>query len=94
MFLICRCDTHIATGEKHYHWYGKGLSGTAFENRDAAEKKKLEMAGNFKEREFSRDPDNFQESSPISFVYDYFGATSVEFAVVEVNWLIPTTFRI
>ena len=85
MFLICRKDTHIETGDTHFSWYGKTLSQSPFQMEYVAMEAAKGHAERFVESEKQRDPESVTVVSETEFIYNYFGATRVEFSVVEVK---------
>lgn len=87
MFLICRKDTHIETGESSFAWHGR-VWNEPFSSKEEAEKNAKIRAEYCLKNEKAKDPGDPESVTVVSeteFIYNYFGATRVEFTVVEVK---------
>lgn len=84
MFLICRKDTHSATGDVSFAWFGD-VWQEPFASKDAAIEKAEKLAAYFVANEKKKDSESVTVVSETEFIYNYFGATRVEFSVVEVK---------
>lgn len=84
MFLICRKDTHSATGDVCFAWLGD-VWQEPLTSKDAAIEKAKRLAAHTVANEKKKDPESVTVISETEFIYDYFGATHVKFSVVEVK---------
>lgn len=84
MFLICRKDTHVETGDSSFSWYGKIWNEPISSKSEALEIAKARTRHCI-ENEKAKNPESVKVVSETEFIYNYFGATRVEFSVVEVK---------